>query len=126
MTRKKSNKRFKLFPSKWCPSNFIDLFAVGSFVNEAKTIVLSFYANRKEWKKLRNKYLDMQRKCIRQLRKNARQQHYYEHREYDDEPEKTEVPVAKTDTSSETEFQPGAIIKITLEEPISDAKRFKV
>lgn len=81
---------------------------------------------RKEWKKLRNKYLDMQRKCLRQIRINARRQQTNEIR--CESPEVTKeviAPEIKTESPS-VEFQPGLILKIVLDEPISDAKRFKV
>lgn len=74
---------------------------------------------------MRNKYLDMQRKCVRQIRLNSRRQHINEHRfgSYTEEPEQQTVEV-KPDPCPE--FEPGLIVKIILDEPISDAKRFKV
>nr|CAG4635044.1 EOG090X0CQA [Alona affinis] len=100
-----------------------------------ETQILSLQAmSKKEWKKLRNKYLDMQRKCLKQMRINARRQTYDNSREKGDDKsaefiprqEKTraESPKVVIETPA-PDFQPGLIVKIVLDEPISDAKRFK-
>ncbi len=79
---------------------------------------------------MRNKYLDMQRKCLRQIRINARRQHFNESRF---EPAAELVQGTKEEKNLEDrtadpcpDFQPGLIVKIVLDEPITDAKRFKV
>nr|CAH0106154.1 unnamed protein product [Daphnia galeata] len=84
--------------------------------------------SKKEWKRLRNKYLDMQRKCLRQIRINARRQHFNESRF---EPAAELVQGTKEENLEDRtadpcpDFQPGLIVKIVLDEPITDAKRFK-
>ena len=69
----------------------------------------------------------MQRKGIRQIRMNARRQYTNERR--------FAPPVLLEETEEQTfednsvpcpDFEPGLIVKIVLDEPISDAKRFKV
>lgn len=80
---------------------------------------------RKEWKKLRNKYLDMQRKCVRQIRMNSRRQYMNENR-FGSSTEKPEPQTLEVKPEPCPEFEPGLIVKIILDEPISDAKRFKV
>ena len=78
---------------------------------------------------MRNKYLDMQRKCLRQIRINARRQHFNESRF---EPGAELVQETKEGNLEDKtadpcpDFQPGLIVKIVLDEPITDVKRFKV
>lgn len=68
----------------------------------------------------------MQRKCLRQIRINARRQQTHEIRcEPSEVIKETSLPEVNTESPS-IEFQPGLILKIALDEPISDAKRFKV
>lgn len=67
----------------------------------------------------------MQRKCLRQIRNNSRRQQTNEIRSEPAEVVK-ETILAEVKTESTVEFQPGLILKIALDEPISDAKRFKV
>lgn len=70
----------------------------------------------------------MQRKCVRQIRMNARQQRIIDNRSSFPVETKEEIKndIIEKSESLQSEFQPGLIIKITLDEPLSDAKRFKV
>ena len=97
-----------------------------------------FNLRRREWKKLRNKYLDMQRKCYRQVRNQSnprwqqkQQQQQHQRSEPSNYPHSN--PESSASASEEkkinvapADFQAGVIVKIVLDEPISDAKRFKV
>ena len=91
---------------------------------------------RKEWKKLRNKYIELQRKSFRQMmRMKSQRQAFDNHRDrnprsrpFKEEYATKEVkqePVVKEEPVAQ-DFEPGLIVKIVLDEPISDAKRFKV
>lgn len=66
----------------------------------------------------------MQRKCLRQLRMNARRQEYRDEAAPTHDEESISEPVKETEKA--VEFQTGLIVKIFLDDPISDAKRFKV
>ena len=85
-------------------------------------------SNRKDWKRLRNKYLTMQRKCHKQkimsLRNQQTEYHQKRCTEQQVEPmvEETED---KEDPAPMDPLLSGVIVKIILEEPVSDAKRFK-
>ena len=69
----------------------------------------------------------MQRKCLRQIRMNARRQNAIDNRPELAVEEKKEQRIAEETKNEPTfDFQPGLIVKIVLDEPISDAKRFKV
>ncbi|XP_046445689.1 la-related protein 7-like [Daphnia pulex] len=81
--------------------------------------------SKKEWKRLRNKYLDMQRKCLRQIRMNARRQHNESRFDPVVLVEETKEQFVEDRSDPCPDFQPGRIVKIILDEPISDAKRFK-
>lgn len=75
----------------------------------------------------------MQRKSFRQMRMNSRRQAYENFGnsgkvEESGPREKTTLPEPpkKVNEPSAADFQAGLIVKIVLDEPISDAKRFKV
>lgn len=93
-------------------------------VNQEKHNLSLQVMSKKEWKKLRNKYLDMQRKCVRQIRMNSRRQYMNENR-FGSSTEKSEPQTLEVKPEPCPEFEPGLIVKIILDEPISDAKRFK-
>ncbi|KAG8226911.1 hypothetical protein J437_LFUL007772 [Ladona fulva] len=107
--------------------------------------------SKKEWKRLRNKYLMLQRKNMKQLRaqimghrwegpwkkengRNGAEMHdedwqdEAEHRgEYSEEhtpmdDEKTDI---KPESSIRVQFTPGVILKVQLKEPLESAKKFK-
>lgn len=91
---------------------------------------------RKEWKKLRNKYIELQRKSFRQMMKMRSQRQAFDNhsnrnpraRPFKEEKETKEIvpePVVEKEPVAQ-DFEPGLIVKIVLDEPISDAKRFKV
>ncbi|KAI9565467.1 hypothetical protein GHT06_009259 [Daphnia sinensis] len=93
-------------------------------VNQEKHNLSLQVMSKKEWKKLRNKYLDMQRKCVRQIRMNSRRQYMNENR-FGSSIENPEPQTVEVKPEPCPEFEPGLIVKIILDEPISDAKRFK-
>ena len=74
----------------------------------------------------------MQRKCLRQLRTNAFRHHSYHEHDYKYENSHDGEDLSElhehTDIKVEhgIEFDMGLIVKITLDEPIVDGKRFKV
>lgn len=74
----------------------------------------------------------MQRKCLRQLRMNAFRHHSYHKHDYEYEESQNGEEHAESHQNVEVkvehgvEFDTGLIVKITLDEPIVDAKRFKV
>ena len=74
----------------------------------------------------------MQRKYFRRMRMNSRRQQWIEnhHEPIQDakkfEKEQESVFSESKEEVSSNDFQRGVILKITLDEPISDAKRFKV
>ncbi|KAJ9584654.1 hypothetical protein L9F63_021003 [Diploptera punctata] len=92
--------------------------------------------SKKEWKRLRNKYLDLQKvkmKCLKQyLARNkwgkntpARSQHSNGSM-HDREDANTEtVKVLETDSKPRISFTPGVIVHASLEEPVMDIKKFK-
>lgn len=79
-----------------------------------------------EWKKLRNKYLDMQKRKMKSLKNHlAYAKWEYKHRQNaarTDDEIKTNEKTEETPTSSVT---PGVIIKVTLEHPVIDVKTVK-
>lgn len=87
---------------------------------------------RLEWKKLRNRYWEMQRKKMKQLK-----QHLYKHRlhqnnylDIQNQHVKThsEVKVGKVKTENDGmhDYTPGIIVKLKLTEPWAEAKIIKV
>lgn len=83
---------------------------------------------KKEWKKLRNKYLDLQRLRMKQLKQHMRKvkcNQWGEKNKMEFEQDET-VTVKKENTSSSLEFTPGVIVKVKLNEVCVDPKGFKV
>lgn len=84
--------------------------------------------SKKSWKKLRNKYLELQRAKMKQLKqhmRNARWNQWGEKNKMEYECE--ENPVCKKDNAaSNLEFIPGVIVKVELSQACVDPKGFKV
>lgn len=77
--------------------------------------------NRKEWKKLRNRYLDMQRKAMRQLKQHLNRQRFaYAYKEEPKEPVNSATP------KKPEVIESGTIVKIQLCEPCYESKKLKV
>lgn len=89
-------------------------------------IYLSSNFYRHDWKKLRNKYLEEQRKRMHEVKQQLRQVNIYKSGE--NEVENLEMQIEKKETSSEcrVQFTPGVIVKLQLEQPVSNVKHFKV
>lgn len=69
---------------------------------------------------MRNKYLNMQREKMRQLKQHLNRAKFSQ--------KNTEQPEIKKDTpeNKTLEFVPGVIVKMSLEEPCSEVKKTKV
>lgn len=77
---------------------------------------------RKEWKQLRNKYLNLQKQKMKKLKEQFHRNRFV-----------NPVCTPLTENTSETEqepprfqFTPGAIVNIELHDIVSDVKKFKV
>ncbi|OXU22748.1 hypothetical protein TSAR_002253 [Trichomalopsis sarcophagae] len=82
---------------------------------------------KKDWKKLRNKYLELQRAKMKQLKQNikrARWNQWGDKGKMETEQEET-TGTKKENTASGLEFIPNVIVKIELNEPCIDPKSFK-
>lgn len=83
---------------------------------------------KKDWKKLRNKYLELQRAKMKQLKQNikrARWNQWGDRNKMETEHEET-TGTKKESATSALEFKPNLIVKIELNEPCIDPKGFKV
>lgn len=90
------------------------------FIKELGMQIMS----KKEWKKLRNHYLDLQKKKMKEfklyLRKhqtNIKRKEPYKNKQLDENHDSTE--------DSKLTYVPGVIVKLTLLEPCNDAKKLK-
>lgn len=88
---------------------------------------------KKDWKKLRNKYLDLQRSKMRQLKQHLmkprrNQVNFLEKMkvEKEDKEGKQETKQEGSNSISDLKFTPGLIVKIELEQPCVDVQSFKV
>lgn len=82
--------------------------------------------SKKDWKKLRNKYLNMQRQTMQQLKQYLSKNKF---QRYTSERNRTENDKQETQSSeraSKLEFTPGVIVKIDLKVPWEDKSSFKV
>lgn len=91
------------------------------------------FISRKEWKSLRNKYLNLQRTKMRQLKKQLHLNRVHEKSEHSTKYQQnfyggnsSEPSNEDVITSATVEFTPGVIVLIKLKEPCVDVKRFKV
>lgn len=94
-------------------------------------IYLCSYFYRHDWKKLRNKYLEEQRKRMHEVKQQLRQVNISQSEKYksaENEAEDTGMQIEKNETSSEcrVQFTPGVIVKLQLEQPVINVKHFKV
>ncbi|KAK2579111.1 hypothetical protein KPH14_001282 [Odynerus spinipes] len=95
------------------------------------TIGLQIMA-KKDWKHLRNKYLELQRTKMKQLKqhlKKTRNQWFnYDKTKSDkeDNEEKKKIPTIDKASVRSFSFTPGVIVKIELNEPCSDPKGLKM
>ncbi|XP_012286644.1 la-related protein 7 [Orussus abietinus] len=85
---------------------------------------------KKDWKRLRNKYLELQRnkmKLLKQHLKRARWNQWNSHDKLKTEKEEAEETnnQKEQNTAPSITFVPGVIVKIEMEEPCSDPKSFK-
>lgn len=85
-----------------------------------KTFILSVLLFRKEWKKLRNRYLDLQKKKMKQFK-----QYLYKQKRHQREPNKTDE-VKNNEVVQKLQFTPSVIVKLKLQEPADDVKKLKV
>ncbi|XP_076278198.1 la related protein 7 [Lasioglossum baleicum] len=89
---------------------------------------------KKEWKHLRNKYLELQRSKMKQLKQHLRKTRWNQWSNYEkNKPEKEEANEKEktnkqdnTTTSCRFSFTPGVIVKIEMDKPCSDPKGFKM
>ncbi|XP_015116136.1 la-related protein 7 [Diachasma alloeum] len=87
---------------------------------------------KKDWKKLRNKYLELQREKMKQLKQHLRKTRWTHPSSYDRK-EKMEVEEGNAEESLRTvpsgpkfTFSEGLIVKIELDEPCTNPKGFKL
>lgn len=83
---------------------------------------------KRSWKKLRNKYLELQRAKMKQLKqhmRNARWNQWGEKNKMEYEDEESTVN-KKENSTSNLEFTPGVIVKVELNQTCVDPKGFKV
>lgn len=83
---------------------------------------------KKSWKKLRNKYLELQRAKMKQLKqhmRNARWNQWGEKNKMECEIEENAIN-KKDNPASNLEFTPGVIVKVELNQACIDPKGFKV
>nr|XP_050865493.1 la-related protein 7 [Vespula vulgaris]XP_050865503.1 la-related protein 7 [Vespula vulgaris] len=84
---------------------------------------------KKHWKYLRNKYLELQRSKMKQLKqhlKKTRNQWYnYDRTKSDKEDTEEKEKISTTDKSPRLSFIPGVIVKIELNEPCTDPRSLK-
>ncbi|CAG9854708.1 unnamed protein product [Phyllotreta striolata] len=83
-----------------------------------------------EWKKMRNRYLDLQKKKMKEFKQYLNRQKYSQ-RNYDKSRKQQQTDVAqfkeepKENSAPKLEFLPGVIVKLKLPEPVIDIKKFK-
>jgi La-related protein 7 len=83
---------------------------------------------KRDWKKLRNKYLELQRSKMKQLKQHMRRtrRNQWSDRNKMEIEHEENVDNKKEKPSSSLEFTPGVIVKVELHEPCTDIKGFKV
>nr|CAI5841366.1 unnamed protein product [Callosobruchus analis] len=79
------------------------------------------WACRIEWKKMRNRYLNLQRKKMKELKQYLHKQSYKDRKE-----NHIEEHASKKDSKNIVDFVPGVIVKMVLPEPCLDAKEVKI
>lgn len=111
--------------------SFHDILIINPIIRVKKCIIFCF---RVEWKRLRNKYLNLQKLKMQQLKQHLRQyqwgeQHtpkWYSHNHYEEENEKIETNQNNKEQKKGLQYTPGVIIKVILDEPVIDVKGMKV
>ncbi|CAL7952130.1 unnamed protein product [Xylocopa violacea] len=88
---------------------------------------------KKDWKHLRNKYLELQRNKMKQLKQHLRNARWnqwsnYWKNKFDKEENDEKDKTNKQDTTSTCRFSftPGVIVKIEMDKPCTDPKAFKM
>ncbi|XP_054001194.1 la-related protein 7 [Hylaeus anthracinus] len=88
---------------------------------------------KRDWKYLRNKYLELQKSKMKQLKQHLRKTRWNRWSNYDksrlekEENEETEkMSIQDSESTSRFSFSPGVIIKIQMDKPCTDPKDFKL
>ncbi|KOC60892.1 La-related protein 7 [Habropoda laboriosa] len=82
---------------------------------------------KKDWKYLRNKYLELQRSKMKQLKQHLRKTRWNQWSNYEkNKPEKEENDEKDNPTTCRFSFTPGVIVKIEMDKPCTDPKGFKI
>ena len=85
---------------------------------------------KKEWKRLRNKYLEMQRAKMKQLKQHLKRGSWNQWQNTEkikaEKEELNDKDFVKEEKPSRINFTPGVIVKIEMDSPCSDPKNFKV
>ncbi|KAJ8675774.1 hypothetical protein QAD02_011560 [Eretmocerus hayati] len=82
--------------------------------------------SKRDWKKLRNKYLDLQKLKMKQLKQHMRNARWNQWGDrYKHENDHDENAIKKENPASKLEFTPGVIVKIELKEACVNPKEFK-
>ena len=101
-------------------------------INLIKQHILYLFC-RQEWKKMRNRYLDTQKKKMKQLKQFLYKKHFNSHvGDKEKSSNKMEMNYDLTSNkqtdprNTNSSFTPGTIVKIELAKPCPDTKKFKV
>ncbi|KAJ8949990.1 hypothetical protein NQ318_002400 [Aromia moschata] len=98
-----------------------------NYIKELGLQILS----KKEWKKMRNRYLDLQKKKMKEFKyylqkKKFNQKYNMPKKERDDTSTPTEEQlIVKEEVPDKLEYVPGVIVKLSLPEPCLDLKKLK-
>lgn len=80
---------------------------------------------KKDWKRLRNKYLDLQRAKMKQLKQHLRKVKWNQWGDRNRMETDAVDDTKKVNPASKLEYSPGLIVKVELNEPCVDPKSFK-
>lgn len=88
---------------------------------------------KRDWKHLRNKYLELQRSKMKQLKQHLKKTRWnqwsnYERNKFEKEENDEKEKTAKDENASANRFSfaPGVIVKIEMQKPCTDPKSFKM
>lgn len=107
---------------------FVSIFSIFSL----RLVSRLFFLFRLDWKKLRNKYLEEQRKKMHELKEQLQKASRIklEKCKAKQEEENENCDNVATDETKPSEFRvkftPGVIVRLQLDSPIKDVKQFKV